>query len=46
MIDDLNIEFYPKPSNEIIRNDVDKIKINKDKWDKPFFIAGGYYENR
>ena len=38
MIDDLNLEFYPKPDNETIKMDIELINSNKEKWDKPFFI--------
>jgi glucose-6-phosphate isomerase len=34
----LKLEYYPKINKDLIRNSIEKIQINKEKWDDPFFF--------
>ncbi|MBN1802001.1 MAG: hypothetical protein JW891_10870 [Candidatus Lokiarchaeota archaeon] len=34
----LELEYYPNINNQILKDSIQKIKANKEKWDAPFFI--------
>ncbi|MFX1325002.1 MAG: hypothetical protein ACFE8N_08595 [Promethearchaeota archaeon] len=43
MSKNLTLEYYPIIKEDLIQDSIDKIQINKDKWDKPFFFDTNSY---